>query len=86
MNRGSKHGLEPGHVLEVLQASRKVKDPVTGRTEHAMGSCQPGQAGRSSHTQQTLVQWISLFRRHAALFLASQPLSGLHGQGKSKKH
>jgi len=33
MNRGSKHGLEPGHVLEVLQASRKVKDPVTGRTE-----------------------------------------------------
>lgn len=34
MNRGSKHGLEPGHVLSVLQASRAVKDPVTGKTEY----------------------------------------------------
>ena len=34
MNRGAKHGLEPGHVLSILQASRKVKDPVTGQAEY----------------------------------------------------
>src|SRR5438105_14573163 len=28
---------------------------------HAKGSCEPGQAGRCSHKQRTLVQWISLF-------------------------
>lgn len=33
MNRGSKHGLEPGHVLRVLQAPRQVTDPVTGKQE-----------------------------------------------------
>lgn len=33
LNRGSKHGLEAGHVLSILQASKKVKDPVTGRQE-----------------------------------------------------
>src|ERR1700693_1423412 len=27
---------------------------------HAKGSCEPGQAGRCSHKQRTLVQWISL--------------------------
>ncbi len=34
MNRGSKHGLETGHVLSVLQASRKVKDPITGLADY----------------------------------------------------
>lgn len=29
LNRGSQHGLEPGHVLSVLQASRAVRDPYT---------------------------------------------------------
>ena len=33
LNRGSKHGLEPGHVLRVKQAPRKVKDPVTGKPD-----------------------------------------------------
>ncbi len=33
---------------------------------HAKGSCESGQAGRSSHKQQAFVQWIILFRRHAA--------------------
>ncbi len=33
MNRGSKHGLEPGHVLRVLQLPREVKDPITGKQE-----------------------------------------------------
>jgi len=33
INRGNKHGLEVGHVLTVLQAGKKVKDPVTGRSE-----------------------------------------------------
>ena len=33
LNRGSKHSLEVGHVLTVLQAGQKVKDPVTGRQE-----------------------------------------------------
>lgn len=31
LNRGSNHGLEPGHVLDILQANRKAKDPYTGR-------------------------------------------------------
>ena len=31
LNRGGKHGLEPGHVLDIRQASRTVKDPVTGK-------------------------------------------------------
>src|SRR5215831_2018579 len=29
---------------------------------HAKGSCEPGQAGRCSHKQRTLVQWTILFR------------------------
>lgn len=29
LNRGSQHGLEPGHVLSILQASRAVRDPYT---------------------------------------------------------
>ncbi len=33
LNRGSKHGLEPGHVLRIKQAPRKVRDPVTGKSE-----------------------------------------------------
>lgn len=33
MNRGSKHGLEPGHVLTIEQASRKVKDPITKKPD-----------------------------------------------------
>lgn len=33
MNRGSKHGLEPGHVLTIEQASRKIKDPVTKKPD-----------------------------------------------------
>ena len=33
LNRGTKQGLEPGHVLRVKQAPRKVKDPVTGKAE-----------------------------------------------------
>src|SRR5262245_11831687 len=33
---------------------------------HAKGSCEPGQAGRCSHKQRTLVQWTSLLRRPAA--------------------
>ncbi len=33
LNRGSKHGLEPGHVLRVKQAPRSVRDPVTRKTE-----------------------------------------------------
>ncbi len=30
---------------------------------HAKGSCEPGQAGRCSHKQPYLVQWIRLFWR-----------------------
>src|SRR5438270_7708170 len=34
---------------------------VRGREgTHAKGSCEPGQAGRCSHKQRPLVQWISL--------------------------
>lgn len=33
INRGSKQGLEPGHVLRIKQASRTVKDRVTGKME-----------------------------------------------------
>jgi hypothetical protein len=33
LNRGTKHGLEVGHVLDIEQASRKVRDPVTGKNE-----------------------------------------------------
>lgn len=33
LNRGAKHGLEPGHVLRIKQAPRKIKDPVTGKPE-----------------------------------------------------
>lgn len=29
MNRGSKHGLEPGHVLDILQAGQRTTDPYT---------------------------------------------------------
>ena len=31
MNRGSNHGLEPGHVLDILQANRVAKDPYSFR-------------------------------------------------------
>lgn len=31
LNRGTNHGLEPGHVLDILQANRTAKDPYTGR-------------------------------------------------------
>lgn len=30
LNRGSDHGLDPGTVLDILQAGRTVADPVTG--------------------------------------------------------
>ncbi len=30
LNRGSNHGLEPGHILQVFQAGRKMKDPKSG--------------------------------------------------------
>src|SRR5439155_21957985 len=42
--------------------------PVVGSWEgtHAKGSCEPGQAGRCSHKQRPLVQWISLSRKPAA--------------------
>lgn len=33
MNRGTNAGLEPGHVLHVFEAGRKVRDPYTGDTE-----------------------------------------------------
>ena len=33
MNRGSNHGLEPGHVLSIFQPSRKVMDPYVGKPE-----------------------------------------------------
>jgi len=33
---------------------------------HAKGSCEPGQAGRCSHKQRTLVQWNLLFRQLVA--------------------
>ena len=29
MNRGSNHGLEPGHVLDILQANRMASDPYS---------------------------------------------------------
>lgn len=29
LNRGSVHGIEPGHVLSILQARRSVRDPYT---------------------------------------------------------
>jgi LysM repeat protein len=31
LNRGSNHGLEPGHVLDILQSNRRARDPYTGR-------------------------------------------------------
>jgi hypothetical protein len=33
INRGSQQGLEVGHMLEILKANRRVKDPVTGKQE-----------------------------------------------------
>jgi hypothetical protein len=27
LNRGTEHGLEPGHVLHIYQTGRKAKDP-----------------------------------------------------------
>src|SRR5437763_12644115 len=46
----------------------KTLMPVVGSWEgtHAKGSCEPGQAGRCSHKQRPLVQWISLSRQPAA--------------------
>ena len=32
LNRGSQQGLEPGHVLSILQASRTVRDPYTRKS------------------------------------------------------
>src|SRR6516225_10636472 len=45
---------------------------------HAKGSCEPGQAGRCSHKQRTLVRWISLSRKPAAgaFFLGRQNSMG----------
>src|SRR5437588_9551874 len=42
--------------------------PAVGNWEgtHAKGSCELGQAGRCSHKQRPLVQWISLSRVLAA--------------------
>src|SRR5437660_11294134 len=44
---------------------------------HAKGSCEPGQAGRCSHKQCSLVQWISLSRKPTAgsifLTMAKRP-------------
>lgn len=31
LNRGSNHGLEPGHVLDILQANRTAQDPYSVR-------------------------------------------------------
>ena len=31
INRGASHGLEPGHVLDILQAGERATDPYTGR-------------------------------------------------------
>lgn len=33
INRGSAQGLEPGHVLSILQSGRRAVDPVTHKTE-----------------------------------------------------
>ena len=33
LNRGSKQGLEPGHVLRIKQAPRTVTDPITHKSE-----------------------------------------------------
>ena len=33
LNRGAKHGLEPGHVLRIKQAPRTVTDPITRKAE-----------------------------------------------------
>jgi hypothetical protein len=30
VNRGSRNGLEPGHVLAVMQRGEKVRDPTSG--------------------------------------------------------
>ncbi len=32
MNRGTDHGLEPGHVLDILQAGRRARDPYSLRS------------------------------------------------------
>lgn len=31
LNRGTQHGLEPGHVLDILQAGRSARDPYASR-------------------------------------------------------
>lgn len=31
INRGSRHGLEPGHVLQIRREGERVRDPVTGK-------------------------------------------------------
>lgn len=30
INRGQRHGIEPGHVLSIYQAGEKVRDPYKG--------------------------------------------------------
>ncbi|WP_020650995.1 LysM peptidoglycan-binding domain-containing protein [Solimonas variicoloris] len=31
LNRGARNGIEPGHVLSILQANRNARDPYTGK-------------------------------------------------------
>src|SRR5262249_43317801 len=52
----------------ITQEFMQTLMPVVGSWEgtHAKGSCEPGQAGRCSHKQRPLVQWISLSRKPAA--------------------
>ena len=38
INRGTKHGLEPGHVLEVWEAGEEVRDLTLNR-ESRRSSC-----------------------------------------------
>src|SRR5438309_4951968 len=53
--------------------------PVVGSWEgtHAKGSCEPGQAGRCSHKQRPLVQWISLSQQPAVGTFFSCPRAPL---------
>src|SRR5260370_17111834 len=53
-----KHGTHPPVGLKRLMPA-----VWSWKGTHAKGSCEPGQAGRCSHKQPTLVQWISLLRR-----------------------
>src|SRR5262249_25427110 len=57
----------PGSGI-ITQEFMQTLMPVVGSWEgtHAKGSCEPGQAGRCSHKQRPLEQWISLSRKPAA--------------------